>query len=81
MQRAFPGKMGLEKFHLIAQHTATLQIDVLRMGWHKGNGQKLDARLLGGAARFMVVAPLASRHDIVPGILPPLAEGGNMISR
>ena len=73
VQRAFAWEMCLEKFHLVTEDAATLQINVFCMGWHERNGQKLHVRLLRGTAGFAVVATFASRHHIVPGILPLLA--------
>ncbi len=66
MQGTLSGKVGLEKLHLIAQHPATLKVNVLCMGRQKRDGQKLHAGLLWRPARLVIVATLAGSDHIAP---------------
>ena len=71
--------MRLEKFHLVTEYAPPLQVDVFSVGWGKGNGQQLHARLLGSPAGLVVVAALAGGDDITPKIDPALTERFDVI--
>ena len=49
------------------------------MSWRKRDGQQLHARLLWRPARLMVVTTLTGSHDIVPDVLPLMADWCDMI--
>ena len=81
MQRALARKVRLEKFHLVAEHPPTLQVDILGMSGREGNGQQLHPRLFGGSAGLVIVATLAGGYHVTPEIDAALAEGLDMIPR
>ena len=81
MQRAFAREMRLEEFHLVGQYPASLQVDVFGVGRYEGNRQELDTRLFGRAAGLVVVAALAGRDHVVPGVGAALAQWGDVVAR
>jgi len=81
MKRALSWKVRLEKLHLVTQDASTLEVNIFRMGWHEGNGQKLHAGLLGCSTGFVIVATLASGHHISPKIETSLTQRFDMITR
>lgn len=60
--------MGNEKFHLVSQHSATFQINILCVGRHERNRYQLHAGVIRLSATLVIVTATASRNDIRPGI-------------
>ena len=80
-QYAVARKMRQQEFHLVGQYSAPLQVDVLGVGRGEGYGQQLHARLFRGAACLVVIAALAGRDHIRPGVAAALAERLDVVAR
>jgi len=73
--------MGASKRHLIRQHVATHEEDILGMVGCEGHGQQLHPSGLRGAAGLMVVAAHTGRHQVVPLILTALTDRPHTVPR
>lgn len=71
--------MCQQEIHLIIQDLASLQIDILRMGWAKRDRKQLHARLFRRPASLVIVAALTGGDDIDPTILAALGQGVDVI--
>ena len=80
MQRAVAGEMGQQKFHLVSQNPPAREINVLRMRWYEGNGNKFHFRFFRCQVTLMVIAALASRNTVFPVVRTPAAQRLYMIT-
>ena len=73
--------MRQQELHLVVENLATLQIDILRMGWAERNRKQFHTGLLGGSACLVVITTLTGGDDIHPAVLSALAKRVDMVSR
>ncbi len=67
--------------HLVEQHTAALEEDVLRIGRRERHRQQVHPGLFGRARGLQVVAAPAGRDHVGPAVAPALAEGPHVVAR
>ena len=68
VQRARAREVRQQVLHLIREHAAALQIDVLGIRRRERHGDELEPRLFRRAAALVVVAAAAGRHDVGPDV-------------
>src|SRR5579864_6171308 len=81
VQRTRAREMRHEIFHLVGEHAAALEEDILRVGWRERHRNQLHARLLRRARGLLVVAAAAGRHHVGPDVHAALTEGPDVIAR
>lgn len=72
--------MGAQELHLVRQHAAALQIDVLGVGRNERDREQLHPGPLGSPAGLLVVAPLAGGDHVLPLVRPAQAQGTDMVA-
>ena len=72
-QNAVAWEVCQQELHLVASDLPPLEIDVFCMGGAERNGKQLHTRLLGCPACLVIIASLACRDDILPGVVTTIA--------
>ena len=80
MQWTGARKVRAQKFHLVGQHAAALQIDVFGMRGREGIGEQLHAGLFRCTSGFVVVAAFAGGNHVVPDIVPTVTQWRDVIA-
>src|SRR5690606_23177501 len=81
VQRTGAREMRQQVLHLVGQHAAALQINVLRIRRGERHGDQLQAGLFGRAPSLQIVAATAGGHDVRPRVPTALAQRTDVVAR
>src|SRR5262245_58862505 len=73
--------MSEKILHLVGEHAAAFEIDVLRVRGLERYGEQLQPRLLRRLRRLEVVAASAGGDDVRPRVASTLAQRADVIAR